>query len=164
MAKHVKKHQPQATAFADELAIHADLNILLDAYLAVALLMLKKDRFVVPVGMKLSLMDKPVYITLQPATHTNVIAMDDYLKAYRSLLKKESDRDGKAVLLAYDTRLHNDTYTDAITIELEHDKGTRVLLLLPYRFSGLFKKLHTGDIRRIPPDTDPIMRPRRSKQ
>jgi hypothetical protein len=156
MAKKVRNAAAKKT-IVDEAAAHADIDTLLEAYLDATMPMLQKDHFVMAIGMQLSMAGKPSFIALQPEPTEGVIDMKTHLQAYRTLLRQQTEHDGKAALLAYDVRLRDDRYNDAINIELEHYTGARVTLLLPYRFKGLFKKLETGDIRRIPPDADPIM-------
>jgi hypothetical protein len=141
----------------DEQEIHHDLGILLDAYLDAILPLLQKDKYIMATGMQLSMAGRPGFVMLQPDTDGDIVDMAKHLQAYRKLLQKTSEHDGKAVLLAYDVRIRDMTFSDAIAIELQHYKGTRIMFMLPYTFQGIRKKLKTGNMQRIPPDSEPIM-------
>jgi|GEM_PF-3581656 len=138
--------------------VQQDLDELVQAYMDATLPILQKDKFIIAMGMKLTDAGKPLFIGLQPKADTiKGIQMNEHLAAYRSLLKKQAATDAKAVLLAYDVRMHNEPYHDAVSIELEHEKGIRMGLVVPYRFTGLFKRLAIGPVQRFASDTPPIL-------
>ncbi|HYH75615.1 MAG TPA: hypothetical protein VD735_06700 [Candidatus Saccharimonadales bacterium] len=137
---------------ADKISVSEQdmFDTLFAAYMAVAEPTLQKDKYLVPVGMRLSKNGEPSLVGLMPEGDVDSDPAV-HLRVYRKLLNQTSAGD-VACLLAYDVRLkENAEYEDAINIELEAKSGARAQLVIPYKFSGWRKKLQLGPVARIQP-------------
>lgn len=130
------------------------LDILSNAYMAATEPILQEDKYVIPMGMRLSRDGEASFVGLMSEEENDDPAK--HIRAYRKLLEQTSS-DDIACLLAYNVRLkETPEYADAIAIEIETKSGTRVRLIVPYKFTGWRKKLQLGPIERNEPGPDKI--------
>lgn len=131
------------------------LDGLVNFYLETTAKVLQKDKYLIPIAVRLAKDGKMSFASLAPEDGGEV-DMTMHLRAYRELLRKIGKAD-MACLLGYDIKLNaNPVYSDAIAMEVETRDKYRLYLCLPYKFAGLRKRLQFGELQRFEPHSDPI--------